>query len=121
MIGESVQGLLRHGVHDERGNELVNVDAIGIGRVLSAGGGPQRTLLLGALGFESSPTRIVGELVLEQLVSEASVGDSGLAFESLGLIGADLLKLVVDGVSTRDTKKEATEPMCFRSWPLASA
>lgn len=54
VIGESVQGLLRHGVHDERGNELVNVDAIGIGRVLSAGGGPQRTLLLGALGFESS-------------------------------------------------------------------
>ena len=121
MIGESVQGLLRHGVHDERGNELVNVDAIGIGRVLSAGGGPQRTLLLGALGFESSPTRIVGELVLEQLVSEASVGDSGLASRALASSEPISSSLLSTAVSTRDTKKEATEPMCFRSWPLASA
>ena len=97
VVGESVQGLLRHGVHDERSDELVNVDAIGVSRVLGAGGSPQRTLLLGALGLESGPTRIVGELVLEQFVSETSVGDGGLAFESLGLVGADLLELLVDG------------------------
>ena len=97
VVGQSVQGLLRHGVHDERSDELVNVDAIGVSRVLGAGGSPQRTLLLGALGLEGGPTRIVGELVLEQFVSETSVGDGGLAFESLGLVGADLLELLVDG------------------------
>lgn len=42
------------------------------------------------------PTRILGELLLEEFVSQASVGHSGLALQSLGLVGAVGFQQLVD-------------------------
>jgi hypothetical protein len=48
MVGEGGQGGSGHGVDGAGGDEFGYVHGVGIGVVLDAGGGPERTLRLGS-------------------------------------------------------------------------
>ena len=50
VVAEGVHGLLGHGVHHTVGDQIRDVERVGKVGVFGAGGGPQRTLDLGALG-----------------------------------------------------------------------
>ena len=85
--------------------ELGRRRACRAGRVLDAGRGPQRTLLVGA-GGEQRLRALGGELLLEQLVGELRVGDAGLALERERLVGADRVEALVDlGVDARHEER----------------
>jgi hypothetical protein len=71
-------------------------------------------------GLEGLPARS-GEHSLVELVGELGVGDGRLAAQGLGLIRADLLETLVDSVSIRDTKNDATDAIRVTSCPFALA
>ena len=105
VVGGRVERLLRHGVDDVGGDEVDDVHRVAVGRVLDAGGGPQRTLRAGALGLEGLPARGREDL-LEGLVGQPRVGHAGLALEGLGLVGADRVEPLVDlGVDAGDEER----------------
>src|SRR3954451_24665030 len=94
VLGGLQRGL-GHGVHRVRRHQLVDVHGVLVRRVLHAGGGPQRTLLVGARGLQRVPA-VGAEDLLVRLVGEARVGDAGLAASGLGLFGAQRVEPLVD-------------------------
>jgi hypothetical protein len=74
VVGEGAQGGLGHGVDDAGGNQLLDVEDVGVGGVLGTGAGPQRALWMGAHGGQRPPA-LVGEPVAVAAVGEMGVGD----------------------------------------------
>ena len=121
VVGDGVEGLLRHGVDGVRGDQLGDVEGVGVGRVLDAGGGPQRTLGVAPRRRRGSssagsrrpprrPGRRAGRwpraaLPLRALASSVPMASSRLSIS----------------VSTRETKNEATEWILERSLPSSRA
>ena len=98
----------------------VDVQGVGIGVVLDAGGGPERALRVGAERGQLLPS-LAGDDFLIGLVGQPGVGDSRLSLELRGLAVAYLVEPASTSVSTREMKKEATERMAARSRPAAAA
>ena len=88
VVERGVEGLFRHGVDDARGDQFGHVQGVRVGRVLDAGGGPQRALGERA-GLGQDCPALGGEQLFVDLVGEAGVGDACLALEGLGFIGAE--------------------------------
>ena len=61
VVGGRLERLLRHGVDDVGGDELGDVERVGVGGVLDAGGGPQRALRVGARRRRASPSAAVAK------------------------------------------------------------
>jgi hypothetical protein len=76
VVGEGLQGLLGHGVHGVRDDEVADVHRVAVVGVLHAGRGPQGTLHVGA-GVLERQEPVTGELLLERLVGQPGVGDAG--------------------------------------------
>src|SRR3954467_11268044 len=94
------QGRLRHGVHRVRRDQFLDVHGLLVRRVLDAGRGPQRALLVRAGVLQLRPA-VAREDLLVRLVGEARVRDAGLAAGGLGLVGAERVDALVDlGVHT---------------------
>ena len=80
VVGNSVQGCLGHGVHGVGCDQAGDVQGVRQGRVLHAGGCPQRALYVRAVCLQTCPT-LGGEHFLEHLVGEACVCQACLALE----------------------------------------
>ena len=92
----------RHRVHRVGPDEAVDVHRLGIGRVLDAGGRPQRPLD-GRAGLAQGGEALAFEHALERAVGGAGVGEPGAAGE---VVAADRLEPLVDlGVDARDEER----------------
>ena len=118
VVERGLEGLLGHRVDGVRHRELGDVERVGQVRVLDAGRGPQRALLVRA-GGEQRLGALGGERLLEDLVGELRVGDAGLALERERLRVPIASRRLSISVSTRDTKNDATEWIVERSMPAA--
>ena len=78
VVLEGPQGALGHGVDRRRPDEVVDVEQIGVARVLGRGGGPQRPLHAGAPGPQRLPA-LAGEGAVEVLVGRLGLGHRGRA------------------------------------------
>ena len=105
VVGEGLEGLLRHRVDGVGDDEVGDVLGVGVALVLDAGRGPQRPLGVGA-GLAEGGEAVAAEDLLVRRVGEPGVGDRGLAAERVGLVGADLVEPLVDlGVDAGDEER----------------
>src|SRR5215210_4431157 len=74
VVGEGAQGGFGHGVDDVGGDEALDVEDVGVGGVLGAGAGPERSLRVGAGVVQRSPA-VVGEAFAVAGVGAVGVGD----------------------------------------------
>ena len=86
---------LGHGVDQAGCDQAGDVPGVVVGRVLDAGGGPQRTLRPGS-GPLQQPPPSGRDGLLATLVGEPGLGDGGLAAQRGGLRRADLVQPTVD-------------------------
>ena len=100
VIGEGAQGGLGHGVDDVRGDQLLDVEHVGVGGVLGGGARPQRSLRPRAGVAQGEPAR-VGEAVAVAAVREAGVGDRDAAAQ----VGARRQQRVGLGIDARDEER----------------
>jgi hypothetical protein len=99
---EVVERRLRHRVDRVGTDEGVDVERLGVRRVLGGRRRPQRSLDVGAPGGQRLPPG-PAERLLEQPVGELPLGDGGLAPQGQRLVGADGLEPAVDlGVDAAD-------------------
>ena len=78
VVLEGAQGRLGHRVHGGRPDQVVDVEQVGVGRVLGRGRRPQRPLHAGALGPQRLPA-LAGEGAVEVLVGHLGLGHGRLA------------------------------------------
>jgi hypothetical protein len=95
MVVEGSQGGSGYGVDGAGSDEFGYVHGVGIGVVLDAGGGPERTLRPGSERSHLLPT-LVGDDLFISLVGQAGVGDSRLPLELGGRAGRYLVEPGVD-------------------------
>ncbi len=82
VVAERVQGLGRHGVDGVRTDQGLDVEHVGVGRVLGPGGGPEQPLRPGAGRREDSPAGRRDQLPIF-LIGDLGVGDGDLAAQRL--------------------------------------
>ena len=95
VVGDRVERGLGHGVDQAGCDQASDVPGVVVGRVLDAGGGPQRALRPGS-GPLQRPPPSGRDGLLVTLVGEPGVGDGGLAAQRGGLRRADLVQPPVD-------------------------
>ena len=98
MVAEGIHGLGRHGVDGVAADESLDIEHIGIGRILGPGGGPEQPLRRGSSGGERFPAGAFDHLQVT-LIGDLGVGDGDLAthgLERLGVPGAGLRQPLVD-------------------------
>jgi hypothetical protein len=97
MIAEGVDGLGRRGVDGVDPDQRLNVEHVGIGGVLGAGGSPKQPLGPGAAVGQGLPAGR-GDHLQIALVGDLGVGDGDLAPQALQLVRAGVpgLKAPVD-------------------------
>ncbi len=122
MIHEGIERGWRHRIDRIRADERVQVQRVGIERVLGAGAGPQGALDASALGGQSFPA-LAAEDLAEAGIGSLGIGDGDLAVQRLGPAVGDsrASNARSTAVSTRLTKKEATEATLDRSPPAAAS
>ena len=113
MVAECIERCRRHGVDGVGADQFLDIQHIAVVLVLGAGGRPQQTLRLGALGRELLPAGAC-EQPLVVLIGQLGVGDGDLALQRAqplllaGVIGPrDLVvELLVDrGIDAADEER----------------
>ena len=94
VIAERVHGLRRHGVDGVRPDQCVDIEHVGIGLVLGAGGGPEQALRPRPARRQFLPTR-TGEDLFVDLIGGLGIGDGDLAAQ--GCQRRQLAALVLAG------------------------
>ena len=106
VVGDRVNGLLRHGVHGVGGDQLGDIQGVGVVRVLHAGGRPQRPLHSRAVSLERLVAVAADEHLLVCRVCQPGVGHARLSTQRQCLVAADLLQSLVDlGVHPGDEER----------------
>ena len=105
VVGDRLEGLLRHRVDRPGGHQLDDVQGVVVGRSLTpveAHSGRCGWAPASSSAFQ----RAVAIDLLERLVGQPGVGDGRLALERLGLVGADRVEAGVDlGVDPGDEER----------------
>ncbi len=111
VVAEGLQRVVGQGVHRVRADQLVDVERVGVRRVLGRRRRPQRPLHAGAACSERLPAG-PGERLDEELVGELALGDGRLAPQRERLVGADRVEAPVDlGVDPADEEAgDARDP-----------
>ena len=81
VITESIERGRRNGIDGVRTDQIIHINGVRIGRILGAGGCPQRTLDARTLNLEILPTT-ASESLLKCVIGKFCIGDRRLAAQS---------------------------------------
>ena len=91
MVTESIQGLGRDGVDGARTDQLVHIHRVGIGRILGAGGSPERALDRASDRIKSGKA-LTSENLKESVISQPGICNGSLAAQGLCLNRSDRIQ-----------------------------
>ena len=114
MVGERAQRGLGHRVDHVGRDQLLDVEHVGVGRILGAGAGPERPLGMRAGVAQGPPARV------REALAVAAVGALGVRDRHAAAQVRAARQQASALASTRETKNEATEAIASTGSPAAT-